>query len=213
VSEQLTGKYIVIEGTDGAGKSIQHKYLIDYLAKFSQRVVGVAEPGGTDIGLLLRDIIKNPFFNKTPETEFDLLTAARRELARLVLTPEIVNGSIVISDRNWFSSVAYQGFGRRMDVNEIIETSKRAMGKFFMPDESVILDVPVSIVELRKSFRAEKPDTFEIEENPFFERVRQGYLWVADKFDIEVIDGSPTIELVHQNILRQLGYTALENQA
>lgn len=212
MSEQLNGKYIVIEGTDGAGKSTQHKKLLEYLSKFNQKVVGVAEPGGTEIGLLLRDIIRNPYFKLTPETEFDLLTAARRELARLVLAPEIASGSMVVSDRNWFSSVAYQGFGRGMAVTEIVETSKRAMGDFFIPDKAVILDVPLSIAELRKNFRAEKPDTFEIEENPFFEKVRQGYLWVAEKFNIEVVDGFSMIELVHHNVLKQLGYTALDGQ-
>jgi len=86
------------------------------------------------------------------------------------------------------------------------------MGDFFIPDKAVILDVPLSIAELRKNFRAEKPDTFEIEENPFFEKVRQGYLWVAEKFNIEVVDGFSMIELVHHNVLKQLGYTALDGQ-
>jgi dTMP kinase len=169
----------------------------------------LAEPGGTPIGSAIRELILNPDIPKLPETELDLFFIARHELVQQVLDPAIQRGAVVVGDRNWFSSVAYQGFGRQMDVHSILEKSRRAMGDYFIPTGSVIIDIPPDVAEERLRGRGVERDWFENEHRGFFDRVRQGYQWIAEQYDIEVIDGSGSPEDVSSAIWNCLGYIAL----
>ena len=207
MSEAANGKYLVIEGSDGSGKTTQAKRLIEALTANGVSSKELIEPGGTPIGRLLRGIILDPELQKQPESEFDLFTVSRRELARQVIQPEVSNGTTVVCDRNWFSSVAYQGFGWGLDVRMIIERTKQAMGDYFMPDGVVILEVPLDVAEERISNRT-KADWFEKQGREFFEKVRQGYQWLAEHFDITVVDGTPSVDEVADKVFSYLGDTA-----
>ena len=207
MSELINGQYLVIEGSDGAGKTTQAKRLLTSLIESEVSAKELIEPGGTEIGILLRGIILKPDLPKLPESEFDLFTVARRELTTQVIRPAVNNGTTVVCDRNWFSSVAYQGFGRGLDVRMIIERTKQAMGDYFMPDGVVILDVPLEVAEERISSRT-KSDWFEQQGREFFENVKHGYEWLAEKYNIVVIDGTQNEARVANEIFLHLGNTA-----
>ncbi|HEY5267861.1 MAG TPA: dTMP kinase [Candidatus Saccharimonadales bacterium] len=201
MSEKL-GKYIVIEGTDGAGTTTQKDLLIENLAERGQKVIGVVEPGGTLIGRALRSIVLDGSLERSPETNLDLFSISRRELALQVIEPQINDGVYVISDRNWFSSVAYQGFGEGLDYQKIFDKSFSALGKFIIPNTTIIIDVPVEVSEERMKHRGiDASDTFEKKGRTFYEKVREGYLWVADEFGLKIVDGTKTIEQVHSEII------------
>ena len=167
------------------------------------------EPGGTTLGRELRILILDPDIEMQPETEFDLFTVGRRELTQQVIKPKMESGAVLVCDRNWFSSVAYQGFGRGLDTKMIIEQTKKAMGDYFMPDGIVILDVPLEITEERLAKGRSKIDWFEKQGREFFEKVKEGYSWLAEEFEVEVIDGSSTIEEVELKVYSSLGSIAL----
>lgn len=202
-------RYMVIEGTDGAGTTTQKDMLTRHLTGRGDSVVEIAEPGGTPIGDALRLIIKDGNLTRSPRTNLELFTICRRELAAQVIAPSLQAGTNVVSDRNWFSSVAYQGFGEQLDVAEIIDVTHRTLGEHFLPHAAVIIDVPVTVSEARIKDRATGADDhFERKGAAFFEAVREGYLWLAQEFDIPVVDGTQSIEAVHQNVLGALGITA-----
>lgn len=203
------GNYYVIEGTDGAGKTTQAAILRQRLKSNGVEAKELIEPGGTPIGSQLRAIILNPDLAKQPETELDLFTVARRELVSQVIAPEISAGTTLVCDRNWFSSVAYQGFGRGLDVANIIEKTKKAMGDFFLPTGIVILDVPLEAAEERLKSTGQKADWFEKQGREFFENVRRGYYWLSDQFEVELVDGTSSIESVSDDIVAALGCASI----
>jgi dTMP kinase len=201
MSETTPGSYIVIEGTDGAGTTTQKELLMDHILEAGQDVIAVAEPGGTAIGKALRLIFKDAAIERDPSTNVALTTICRRELLRQVIEPTIEEGTNVISDRNWFSTVAYQGFGESYDVDEIVEASVKALGRFAMPNYAVIIDVPTDVAKERILARGESGgDYFEQKGRTFFDNVRAGYRWVAQEYKIPVIDGTQSIEEVHAEI-------------
>lgn len=204
------GKYIVIEGTDGAGTTTQKDLLKGYLADQGVPAIDIAEPGGTPIGDAIRLIIKDGALPRSRESNLDMFTICRRELARQVIAPAIAQGTFVVSDRNWFSTVAYQGFGEGLDVGHITDRTRSELGGFFLPDAALIIDVPVEISETRMQHRGTSAnDHFEQMGRPFFEKVRQGYLWSAQEYGLPVVDGTQGIETVHQAILAKLGELAI----
>lgn len=202
---------MVIEGTDGAGTTTQKDLLMQVLAEgWGQHVISVAEPGGTPVGDALRRIIKDASLERSPETNFDMFTASRRELARQIIEPALAGGTHVISDRNWFSSVAYQGFGEGGVVQSILERTQEALGKLFIPNLAIIVDVSVEVSETRMQGRnTSANDYFEQKGRLFFERVREGYLWIAHEFGFPVVDGSQSIETVHGDVMEHLGNFAV----
>ena len=202
---ERSANYFVLDGVDGCGKSTQTRQLADRLEKQGTQVDAIAEPGSNTVALTLRELLLDPRIELLPETEVDLFTAARRELAHRVIRPALAAGNTIVSDRSWVSSVAMQGFGRGLDVNDIIEQSKRAIGDLFLPDALVIIDVPVELAEERVAYRGIAKDRFEKERKDFFTRARDGYLWVAEKFDGIVVEGSGAIEAVHSNVCEALG--------
>ncbi len=203
----LKGKYIVIEGLDGAGTTTQLHEMGSYFKEISEPAITIAEPGDTVIGGLLRKIIKNSSIKRLPESNLDMFTISRRELAAQVIEPNIDNGIHVVSDRNWFSSVAYQGFGEGIDHQHIVERMKQALGRFFMPDLVVIVKVPVDVAIERMIERDEtKQDYFESMGETYFEKVYQGYEWLSSEFNQNtvVVDGTKSIEEVRQDLISHL---------
>jgi len=202
---QKLGRYIVFEGLDSSGKSTQAEMLLDELRKIGQQCQFIAEPGGTEVGDKIRAILKDGSLERTPETNLDLFTICRREIIAQKLGPAVLAGIDVISDRNWWSSVAYQGFGEGVDVGLIKSRSEEAMGDYYMPDQMIFIDTPVDVVHKRMHLKGgSAEDYFEKKGPSFFKKVRQGYIALSQEFGVVPINGDQTPEKVHQDVMRQI---------
>ncbi|MCH7939436.1 MAG: dTMP kinase [Candidatus Marinimicrobia bacterium] len=173
----MTGRLITFEGIDGSGKSTQIARLQHSLESRGYEVLVVREPGGTPISEQIRELLLHPdSADLHPRTEALLFSAARSQLVHEVIRPALAAGSIVICDRYADSSIAYQGYGRELPLEEIITTQKFATSDL-LPDLKVLLDVPVDISSDRKS--QEPADRMESAGRAFMARVREGYLQLA----------------------------------
>ncbi len=199
------GTYYVFEGIDGSGKSTQFKLFAES-GRAHGRPVEVREPGSTPAGELIREVLLFGQVELTPESEVDLFTVARRELVQRIIEPNIVKGIDIVSDRNWFSTLAFQGFGRNTSVDYIISRSQSAMGDYFIPDKTVIIDVPADVARERLDPTHSAADRFERESLDFTERVIEGYHWLAKEFDIPLIDGNQPVSAVEADIRKALGF-------
>lgn len=198
--------FITFEGIDFCGKSTQVKLLNDYLLTQEKTVKIIREPGGTDISEKIREILLDKKNNKmTMETEFLLFSASRAQLIRERIRPYLNEGFFVISDRLHDSSIAYQGFGRGIAVEQIMEISKFAVGET-IPDITFFIDIPVEEAERRKELNSNvELDRIEVSKDGFFERVRQGYLYLAEKEKrFRRINGLLAIDEIHELIIKEL---------
>jgi dTMP kinase len=170
-------KFITFEGVDGAGKSTHLEW---FAAALRQRGIGLLvtrEPGGTQLGERLREILLNQPMHA--ETEALLMFAARREHVEQVIRPALQRGTWVISDRFSDASFAYQGGGRGVPVTKLEQLEQWVHGDM-QPDLTLLFDIPIEIARQRLSNNASL-DRFEQEQGEFFERVRQAYLSRAAK--------------------------------
>jgi dTMP kinase len=179
------GKFITLEGVDGAGKSTHLAHITELLRGRGKEVVVTREPGGTPLGERLREILLAEPMHL--ETETLLMFAARREHIARVIAPALAAGQWVLSDRFTDATYAYQGRGRGM-AEERIAALERWVQDGLKPDLTLVFDVPVEVARRRLQG---KPDRFEQEGRDFFERVRAGYLERAAKEPrrLHVIDG------------------------
>ena len=172
------GLFIVFEGGEGAGKSTQARILGRHLFHEGYQVVPTHEPGGTALGESVRRWLKTRP-GLTPTTELMLFTAARTQLVETVISPALNSGHIVICDRFIASTVAYQGYGRGLDL-ELISRLNEAATHDLLPDLTVFLDVGAeSGLDRKRGQRQQvssERDTFESETLEFHQRVREGYL-------------------------------------
>ncbi len=189
------GKFITIDGVEGAGKSTQIDFICEYLKTKGIRIVLTREPGGTEIGEKIRTLLlSNSTGQMHADTELMLMFAARNEHIQNKILPALEQGDWVLSDRFTDSSYAYQGGGRGLDVSRIAQLESWVV-QDFTPDMTLLLDVPVEIGMSRVESRGEK-DRIEMEEMDFFDRVRQAYIARSREFPdrIKLIDSSQTIE-------------------
>jgi len=163
--------FIVFEGGDGAGKSTQIRYLSARLRRRGYPYIITREPGGTPVGELLRRILKNRD-DITPAGELLLFVAARHELVEQIIKPSLTSGTSVICDRFSASTIAYQGYGRNLDLEVITSLNDLATGEI-KPDLTVFLDIPPETALSRISGR--KTDKFENSSLSFHNRVRTGF--------------------------------------
>ncbi len=200
----VNNKYVVIEGIDGAGKTTQKKLLIDYLRSNNQVVCDIKEPGGTLLGEEIRPIIKNSHIIRSAETDFELFNICRRELAQQVIRQELSLGHWVVCDRNWFSSVAYQGFGQGLSVESIVTQTKEALADLFLPDISIIIDLSIDMAfnRLKQRYDDVLSDNFESKGLDFYQKVREGYIWLIKNYSIYKIDGQQSIKTINQSIIK-----------
>lgn len=198
------GKFITLEGIDGAGKSTQLEWITQYFDSKNIPLVVTREPGGTPLGEALRDCLLNKDWTIHAETEALLMFAARREHLHQVILPNLKNGKWVISDRYTDASFAYQGGGRLLEKSKL-ESLEQWASDMIQPDLTLYLDVPVTVGKARTS-RIKPADRFEQEQQDFFERVRTAYLERADQFPqrIHVIDATQSLEAVQQAISQSL---------
>lgn len=176
----MKGLFITFEGNEGSGKSTQIPLLAARLEKVGHRVRTLREPGGTAIGEEIRHTLKHSTANEamTAEAELLLMNASRAQLVREVIRPALESGETVLCDRFYDSTVAYQGYGRQLDLRLIESLTEFAVGRT-RPDLTLLLLVPDHIsLERRASRQTGRPkqrDRIEEADREFFARVAQGY--------------------------------------
>jgi dTMP kinase len=198
---QISGKFIVIEGLEGAGKSSAVAILTQSIQAAGHNVVNTREPGGTAMAEAIRDVVKHDWVDEkvTVEAELLLMYAARAQLVQNVILPNLEKGHWVLGDRHDMSSQAYQGGGRQVDQN-MIESLRAITLKDFRPDFTLYMDVEPKEGLKRAKGRGEL-DRIEQEDVSFFERTRERYLRLAqqDK-NCVVINTMQSMQAVHKDV-------------
>lgn len=198
----MKGVFISFEGIEGSGKTMQSKLLYEYLKKKGFQALLTEEPGGSQIGRTIRDLLLSvDNIEMTPVTELLLYNASRAQHVEEVILPAMKKGCVVITDRFTDSTVAYQGYGRGIELN-LIDNINRIVTGGLTPDITIILDLDVEIGIQRNKGINEK-DRIEREDITFHRRVRDGYHTIAAKEPerIQVIDASESIEKVHNRTI------------
>lgn len=197
------GLFITLEGTEGSGKSTQIAVIKAHMEAKGHKVVCLREPGGTPIAEEIRTLLKTPRKddNMCDKTELLLMYAARAQLVETVIKPLLSAGTDVICDRHDLSSVAYQGGGRGMNMDDINAIRKVVLGNF-RPDLTIIIDVDPKIGMQRARNRGEL-DRFELSQIDFFECVRNTYLEYAKTHQdfVSVVDGHKEISAVSHDVI------------
>ena len=188
------GKFITLEGMDGAGKSTHIPMIVELLKARGVEVVSTREPGGTPLGEKLRALLLHEAMH--PETETLLMFAARREHIANVIEPALARGAYVLSDRFTDATYAYQCGAKGVLPSKIKQLETWAQGDL-RPDATLLFDVPVEI-SLQRLVSVREPDKFERENSQFFEKLRQAYLQRAaeNPHIFHIIDANQTIEKV-----------------
>lgn len=168
--------FITFEGGEGCGKSIQSRALCRWLSKLAIPALLIHEPGGTPLGEKVRRLLKRGNFETSPLAELLLFNTSRSQLVTSIIQPNLRQGKVVICDRFADSTVAYQGYGRGLDLGVVREVNRIA-AQGLTPDLTILLDVPVGVGLVRKS--GNSPDRFEREDIAFHQRVRDGFLKLA----------------------------------
>ncbi|HMB55766.1 MAG TPA: dTMP kinase [Arenimonas sp.] len=200
----MRGKFISIEGGEGAGKSTVIAAIVQALGQHGLEVVQTREPGGTPAGEAIRTLLLDPARTLAAETELLLMFAARAQLVRELILPALARGAVVVSDRFTDASFAYQGGGRGIEMGRIAELERWAAG--IKPDLTFLLDVGVDEGLARARSRGGELDRIERERSDFFERVRATYLSraAAEPGRFRVIDASQPASAVVAAVTRAL---------
>jgi dTMP kinase len=201
------GLFITFEGTEGCGKSTQVRLLTERLAALGHRVRTVREPGGTPIGEEIRHTLKHSKDNAamTSEAELLLMNASRAQLVREIIRPALAAGEIVVCDRFYDSTIAYQGFGRGLDLEKMSAIIEFAVGET-KPDLTLLLHVPPEVSAERLRSRQENlpfvRDRIEESDRAFFERVARGYGIIAatESGRVQFINGAQPVDAVYAAI-------------
>lgn len=201
---QPAGKLISFEGSEGSGKSTQIARLVARLQQMGREVVATREPGGTELGERIRDILlhKDEGQGMCPESELLLFTAARAQLVRTVIVPALRRGAVVVSDRYLDSSSVYQGAARNLAPGPVAAVNGFAVGDV-MPHLTVVIDVPTEVSLARVRDRsAGRPDRIEREDAAFFQKVRDAYLQLARDWPQRVllVDGTQTPDAIDRQV-------------
>jgi len=203
----MNGRFITFEGTEGSGKSTQISLLAERLRFIGYTVRTIREPGGTPIGEEIRHTLKHSLANQamTSEAELLLMNASRAQLVREVIRPALDGGEIVLSDRFFDSTIAYQGFGRQLDLAVVKAIIDLAVGDT-RPDLTLLLVVPAAVsaerLLARQSTLPFMRDRIEESDRSFFERVAKGYqaIATAEPQRICQIEASACITEIKQRI-------------
>ncbi|MDP4633851.1 MAG: dTMP kinase [Pontimonas sp.] len=201
----MTGLFITFEGGDGSGKTTQINLLATWLESQGQTVVLTREPGGTDLGVELRNIVLHRKGFIAPRAEALLYAADRSHHIHSLVRPALERGEVVVQDRYLDSSVAYQGAGRVLDAEEVRELSLWATERL-MPNLTVLLDVPASVAKARQAQTEREYDRLEAEAEDFHTRVRESYLSLAaaEPERFLVVNGELPIEEIHHSIITKV---------
>jgi len=195
--------FITFEGIDGSGKSTQVKLLEEYFASLHIEYISVREPGGTEFSEEIRSLLLNSSYSINPVSELMLFEAARANLVEKIIRPSIEKNIIVIADRFYDSTTAYQGYGRQLPINYINICNELAVGNC-IPDITFLLTLPIN--EARQRIIHLKQDRMESSSNDFFERVYYGFLEIAkaNQYRIHIIDARQSIGEIFNSIIEIL---------
>ncbi|NIR50406.1 dTMP kinase [candidate division KSB1 bacterium] len=200
------GFLINFEGIDFCGKSVQANLLKDRLQARKLPVLFLREPGGTEISEKIRDVLLNlEHKHMDVKTEVLLYSAARSQMVSECVIPHLNQGNIVICDRYYDSTTAYQGFGRQIDL-DFIKKLHKFVTQGIVPDLTFLIDLKPEEAVKRKKLGGKKTDRLDEEHLEFYHRVREGYLKIArsepDRF--RILDGSQKIDDIHEKILHHV---------
>jgi dTMP kinase len=195
------GRYFVLEGGDGCGKSAQARALCERLRDLGRPLLHVREPGSTPVGEALRRLLLSPSTGELSAlTEALLFTAARAQLVRDVIAPAVAAGTVVVAERCWLSTIVYQGLAAPagLDVPWLLDLTRRAHGPH-LPDAIFVLDVPPSVAAARRHTRA--ADRIEARGADYHQRVREGFL-AASRHEVraQVIDAAWPLPAVQASL-------------
>ncbi len=198
------GIFITFEGIDGCGKSTQIRLFEKYLVEKSKPYKLIREPGGTEIGEKIRDILldkKNT--GMYPETELLLFEASRAQIVKEVIKPSLESVIIVLCDRFYDSSLAYQVYARGLDIESIENLNNFATGGLD-PDITFLFDLEPELAAGRLSSRIKENDRIDAEGLEFSRRVREGYLAIADKEKerFKILDASRGVKKISYEIIK-----------
>ena len=203
----MSSLFVTFEGIEGCGKSTQVGRLAKRLAKAGREVATLREPGGTPIGEAIREVVKHPPGDApiSPDAELLLMNASRAQLVQEVIRPALAKGAVVLCDRFYDSSLAYQGFGRGLDLAKVQQAIDLAVGDT-KPNLTLLLDIPLSVSQARVSDRhqstGEIQDQFDESGAKFFERVLDGFhtLAKAEPARFRIINGNQSLDTVTEEI-------------
>lgn len=202
--------FITFEGIDGSGKTTQLKLLHEYLVRRGINVVLAREPGGTQVGESIREtLLHSRTTGLTPVSELLLYCASRHQNLVQNILPALERGRWVLCDRFADASMAYQGYGRGLDLEFIRQLDRVVIGQH-RPDLTILIDIPpdLALSRARERNRHETTDEGRFEKEPleFFERVRQGYLSIARENPqrVRLVQGAQPVGVVHADILKLL---------
>ncbi|WP_353893319.1 dTMP kinase [Proteinivorax hydrogeniformans] len=198
---ETKGKFIVIEGPDGAGKTTQAQKLCELFEQKRINYLYTREPGGTDVGNEIRKILLDFKGDINPITETILYSAARAQLIQEVIKPKLNAGVNVIADRYVFSSIVYQGLGLGVEENIVAEINKIATENL-LPDYTFYLDLDI---ESSLGRITGKKDRIEQRGLEYFKKVKEGYISLSKKYPIITIDGNRSKEDVFKDIAGHMG--------
>jgi dTMP kinase len=210
----MKGKFITLEGIEGSGKSTQIVLLANYLKSLSIRMVLTREPGGTPIGDQVRKVLLDPANTALdPKAELLLYAASRAQHLKEVILPHLEVGEIVLCDRFADATLAYQGYGRALDI-DLIRTLDRIVCSGLRPDVTILLDIDAAVGVARARGRnnsrgLEREARFENEAIAFHERVRQGYLALArqEPDRVRIVEASRPVDDIQAEIRKIVGDT------
>jgi len=192
--------FITFEGIDGVGKSTQLDMLERYLVDLGKQVLRTLEPGGTELGQEIRHLLLHRKGDVSARSEALLYAADRAHHVATKIKPALEAGMVVLSDRYFDSSVAYQGAARELNVDEVRNISLWAIDNL-LPDLTVLLDLPADEAMKRRGNKGTEPDRLEREQVEFFERARKEYLKMAKESRFLVVDASDSPEKIHQQVI------------
>ena len=199
--ESNRGRFVVLEGVEGAGKSTQARMLGDWLEACAIPFTLTREPGGTEVGEAIRHVVQDqPDLSVPPETELLLYLAARAAFVKEVALPVLERGELLISDRFSLSTYAYQGYGRGLDLGEVRRMDRFASGGL-APDIYLVLDLPVEEGRARQKAAAKREDRLESSGEEFLEAVGRGYReLVCTDESVRLVDARGTPLEVHRRV-------------
>jgi dTMP kinase len=197
------GKFITLEGVDGAGKSTHLAWIAQYLRRGGREVVMTREPGGTPLAEKLRALVLAEPMDPLAETL--LMFAARADHVRRVILPALVRGAWVVCDRFTDATAAYQGGGKGVP-SDLIRSLAQSVHPKLMPDQTLVFDCPYEVTRSRLSASGRPLDRFESEQRAFFERVRSTYQEIgqSEPGRVRIIDGSKSADEVKEEIKKSI---------
>lgn len=200
--KKQTGNLITFEGIDGCGKSVQARKTFNYLKKLKKEVILLREPGSTTVAEKLRKILLDKKLDIPDLTELLLYEAARSELTALKIKPALADGTIVLCDRFYDSTTAYQGYGRKLDIKMVKALHRIATGNI-VPNLTFVFDVDLKTAAKR---RGKNPDRLESLSLAFHRRVRKGFQEIArtEKRRAKLIDSSQLPDAVFDEVKKIL---------